>query len=182
MERLAQSEDISIQPAASDDIASVEAVRYAVWRATYPKIAPDYISEADVDIIFADNSAGIERGKAALDNPDVHIAVAKQNDAVQGFVVAKKLNDQLGEILSIYVLEEAQGVGIGGKLFTDALTWLEPEQRAIRLETIESNENAINMYKQFGFEYSREIPPEIPDPPLKFIPHIEMLRQPASIE
>lgn len=183
-ESLNRIHEITVTPAVKEDIAGLEAVRRAVWASTYPRVAPDYISQEDVESIFSNDriTEAITRGEAALLNPAVQILVAKDNDVVVGLSIAKKHSDALGEVLSLYVLDDYQGQGIGTDLMHTAMSWLEADKRTIRLEVIETNNKAITMYERLGFVFERKLPKKQPDPPLKYIPHIEMLRKPASIE
>ena len=171
----------AIYPAEVSDIPAIEQLRHEVWRATFPQVAPDHITVGDVDLIFADLTQGIERGEKALDDPAVGIFVAKQAETLDGFVIAKKQDNQKREIASLYVAPELHGGGIGSALLNTAMAWLEAEEYPIYLETISTNYPAIKFYEKRGFVKSADIPFEQPKPPLKYIPHIAMVRQPASI-
>lgn len=167
----------NIARATAEDILMVEEVRYKVWRTAYPAVAPDYISVEDVDEIFADQTEAIAQGRNALKDPLRNIYVVKDEDKVVGFSIAVKDSEHEGRLRSIYLLEEFQGKGIGKELLRETLEWLEPEKRDIRLEVVETNQHAISLYSKFGFVVARKFPPEIPEPPLKYIPHLEMIRE-----
>jgi ribosomal protein S18 acetylase RimI-like enzyme len=67
----------------------------------------------------------------------------------------------MGQVLSIVVDKSRQGQGIGSALFEKAIDYLKTTScRVIRLEVDAENENAIRMYRKFGFdEQTRFISP-----------------------
>lgn len=169
--------------ARTEDIPEIESIRHKVWKSTYPFLAPDYITVEDVDKAFSPNmrEKSIKRGEEATKDPSCRIGVARVDGAIAGFSIARKYSDSEAELLSLYVLDEFQGNGIGKSLLHDALTWAEPEKRRIKLYVVEGNETAIGLYNSFGFDVLRKMPPEVPEPPLKYIPHLEMIRKPGEL-
>ena len=68
-----------------------------------------------------------------------------------GYCIAS-IDDLTGEIDSIFVKEQHRRTGIGSKLISFALQWLEKERcEIIRVGIAEGNEAAIGFYKRFGF-------------------------------
>lgn len=171
-----------IKVATVADIPSIEKVRYKVWRSNYPQLAPDYLSVDDVDKIFADQSAGIAEGKQGVSDPDFDIRVARYENDIVGFSMARKSSESEGEVLSLYVLDEYQGNGIGKALTKSTLNWLEPQTRVIKLAVVEGNDRAIGLYSQLGFKITRKFPVEAPTPPKKYIPHVEMVREAGLLQ
>lgn len=174
--------NFEVSPATKEDIPTVEQVRYKVWRSSYPALAPDHLTAEDVDRVFADPTSAIARGEQAIDDPDRDIRVARSDGRIIGFSVAGKYGDTEGVLKSLYVLDEYQGNGIGRELLRSALQWLEPAKRQISLEVVEGNEGAISLYGSFGFRITRKFPQETPEPPLKWIPHLEMVREAGELE
>ncbi len=59
----------------------------------------------------------------------------------------------MGQILSIVVDPSHQGRGIGTELFKKAIDYLQTTAcKVVRLEVDAENENAIRMYRKFGFD------------------------------
>ncbi|MEU4038490.1 GNAT family N-acetyltransferase [Streptomyces collinus] len=54
----------------------------------------------------------------------------------------------------MYLLDEAQGHGLGGRMMTEFLTWAGPAH--IRLGVVDCNERAIRCYRRHGFEIAGE--------------------------
>nr|WP_279530114.1 GNAT family N-acetyltransferase [Halospeciosus flavus] len=81
---------------------------------------------------------------------------------VAGFVVADTIpnhNRPLGHIKDIAVHPERRGQGIGRTLLERALAVLSAQgARSVKLEVRRSNEAAISLYREFGFEYLRTLP------------------------
>ncbi|MET8584911.1 GNAT family N-acetyltransferase [Streptomyces collinus] len=54
----------------------------------------------------------------------------------------------------MYLLDEAQGHGLGGRMMTEFLAWAGPAP--IRLGVVDCNEGAIRFYRRHGFEIAGE--------------------------
>lgn len=54
----------------------------------------------------------------------------------------------------MYLLDHAQGHGLGGEMMTEFLTWAGPAR--IRLGVVDCNERAIRFYRRHGFEVTGE--------------------------
>ncbi|WP_238010614.1 GNAT family N-acetyltransferase [Dactylosporangium sp. AC04546] len=109
----------AIRPAAPADGRGIAEVQRTTWAATYGEWIPDVVAEYDVDASAA-NWAG------AAARPDRHVTVAVDGDRVIGFCASGPDEDrsELGAIHAVYILPEAHGRGIGGRLVADALAWL----------------------------------------------------------
>jgi len=77
--------------------------------------------------------------------------VAQDNGENIGYCVAS-VDALNGEIDSLFVEEAYRGKGVGEKLASSALIWLE-EKRCVtkRVSIAEGNEDALKFYKRFGF-------------------------------
>ena len=61
--------------------------------------------------------------------------------------------DRIGEIESLYLQPNYRGLGIGRELVQRAVGWLKQQQaRAIRLNVLEANKEAITFYQRLGFK------------------------------
>ena len=85
-----------------------------------------------------------------LDN----IAIAKDGDAVVGFVSYGKYRKQdlenTGEVFAIYVLAAYYGRGVGYRLMQEALSQL-ADYPEIAVWVLKDNKRAINFYERFGY-------------------------------
>lgn len=160
-------------------------VRYKTWKSTYPSVYPAVTAEdidrkfADFESMVADIKAGIAKRRA-----DKKFLLAKDNNKTVGFVIASKVENEAREIKALYILKEYQNSGIGRELMKWALNWLNSENNEVILEVVSTNKPAINFYKSLGFKKNRDLPTpskeEAPD--YLPMPHIEMVRKPASIK
>lgn len=177
--------DIDINDAVPSDAQGLMEVRYKTWKSTYPVIYP-LVTEEDIDRKFdgfEDMVKHIREG-IAKNSPDKKFIMAKKGSKTVGFAIASKVAGEPREIKALYVLKEYQDRGIGRILLKTALAWLEAEEYTVMLEVVSTNEPAINFYKSYGFKKSRDLPmpsrEEAPD--YLPMPHIEMIRKPASIK
>ena len=78
------------------------------------------------------------------------IFVARQNNKVVGFVAPNIEKDGRRRLGGLYVAPEAQGQGVGSKLIEASFAW-HGLGTDIYLHTDSDNENAIRLYRKFGF-------------------------------
>ena len=69
-----------------------------------------------------------------------------------GFCVTSLTQDRIGEVEALFVIDRYQRNKLGGKLFQNALAWMEKE-RAIeqRLVVAIGNEKVFDFYAKYGF-------------------------------
>lgn len=109
------------------DAEAIAAVHVASWETTYTGILPEaFISERTVAVRHA-----FWRDRLADADPAVSIFVACADDgSVCGFASGgPELNGRLGaegELYSLYLLEGAQGMGLGRRLVAAVLAELPP--------------------------------------------------------
>ncbi|MDE6585489.1 MAG: GNAT family N-acetyltransferase [Clostridia bacterium] len=61
--------------------------------------------------------------------------------------------------VAFILLKEYWGLGIGGKLMQECISWCEANHvEQIELDVLKMNERAISMYKSFGFEIVGVVP------------------------
>ncbi|MFB6135902.1 MAG: ribosomal protein S18-alanine N-acetyltransferase [Halobacteriaceae archaeon] len=81
---------------------------------------------------------------------------------VVGYVVAGRAPDHgpdVGHVKNIAVRADRRGEGIGSALLSHALYALARSgATAVKLEVRPSNDVAIDLYRDFGFEYRRTVP------------------------
>ncbi len=82
----------------------------------------------------------------------VEIAQDENMDRRIGYVVASLNVDKIGEIESIYVQLPYRGLGVGDKLMTDSLDWMEQNGGIEKqVEVSVGNEIAWGFYGRYGF-------------------------------
>lgn len=112
-----------IRRAVLADAAAMAAVHVASWESTYTGVLPAaYIAERTVAVRYA-----FWRDRLAEADPAICIFVACGADGeVCGFASGGN-----GELLSLYLLEEAQGQGLGRALVEAVLAELQGAERVI---------------------------------------------------
>jgi ribosomal protein S18 acetylase RimI-like enzyme len=92
-----------------------------------------------------------KRIEKLLKKEKLFIALAKEGNLKAGYCVAT-CNRTIGEIDSIYLKPEYRKKGIGERLMSEALRWLDRQDcKDIRVSIAEGNEGAIGFYRKFGF-------------------------------
>ena len=85
-----------------------------------------------------------------------------QTPNVVGYVVADLIPNHgrpLGHVKDIAVHPDRRGKGLGAKLLERALTVLDDRgARSVKLEVRASNDRAVSLYADYGFEYLRTMP------------------------
>jgi ribosomal protein S18 acetylase RimI-like enzyme len=116
-----------------------------------------------------------ERIKTA--GEDHAVFVARDHDRIVGFVTPGNIEGQR-RIGALYVLPDAQGLGVGSKLLEKALEWNGDSE--IYLHVAEYNDKAVNFYQKFGFELTgRRFEDEDGKALGASIPELEMVRRPV---
>jgi ribosomal-protein-alanine N-acetyltransferase len=84
------------------------------------------------------------------------------SESIVGYVVANLVPNHgrsFGHVKDIAVHPDHRGEGVGAKLLERALRVLEIRgAQSVKLEVRASNERALSLYRDFGFEYLRTIP------------------------
>jgi len=95
----------------------------------------------------------------SLENPDrvLYRVVKNRKDEIVGFMHGSKHEDST-ELDAIYLLNEAKGTGVGGKLMEEFLKWADAD-KPCRLEVFSFNDSSIGFYVRYGFEKTdKELP------------------------
>lgn len=115
---------LSIRPATPDDAAAIAHVHVESWRTTYAGIVPDEylaaLSEADREVRWKESfTLGIQ------------VYVAEIHGRIVGFISGGALREPIdtydGELHAVYLLQSAQGQGIGRQLLRQLAAWLVDE-------------------------------------------------------
>jgi ribosomal protein S18 acetylase RimI-like enzyme/SAM-dependent methyltransferase len=181
--RYKRNKSVSIHPAKPDDAEVIYNIQRKGWVDTYPNkdlgITKDEIRLRVEGENGKDVPLKIEQWKETIKKDDgTHgVFVASLSGDVTGFV-APGLIDGDHRIGAIYVLTEAQGLGIGAQLLTKAIEW-HGRAEDIFIHVASYNQNAIDFYKRFGFvETGKTIEDDselVKQGKVKPIPQIEMI-------
>lgn len=174
--------EIEVARALPDDAEIICDIRDRAWIDAYPNSKLG-ITAKDIEI----NAKGLHgefvpkriawfKDKLAKNDENWICYTAQIDNVAVGFVIASNEDDGRKFINSIYIEPDFQGKGLGKTLMQQVLDWLGDDED-IYLEVLSYNQNAINFYKQFGFEQTDTTVPEEPNLPafIKSLPQIEMI-------
>jgi len=140
-----------IESAQPQDAEAIARIQDESWIATYPN------EEAGISVETIRNRRGVraerlEQWKGRLENlPDnVHIEVVRKDGKVIGFCKVAK-GDAENHIDALYLDPAEKKQGAGGAVFRSGLQWL-GDEKAISLEVVAYNADAIAFYEHFGFQ------------------------------
>ncbi len=84
--------------------------------------------------------------------------IAKTDGKIVGYTHSHLLSNNEAIIVSLFVLPDFQGFGIGTKLINLSMSWFRRRKvKMVRLRVVESNRNAINFYKRNLFAENKSI-------------------------
>lgn len=140
--------DVLLRPATLSDAEGIGRVHCLAWRETYTGLLPD----AMMTRLSVERSTAIFRREGCR-----NMLVALWNGEIVGFCGygawrGESTVPNLGEIVGLYVLQKAQGQGIGTRLMQAALDALrEKGFSQTALWVLDSNAHAIGFYEHRGF-------------------------------
>jgi diamine N-acetyltransferase len=80
------------------------------------------------------------------------VLLAKRDGDVVAYCVCSVDEQRHGEVDSIFVSPQSQRCGIGTRLMTAAMTWMEDRGvQTIGVDVMAGNEDALALYARFGF-------------------------------
>jgi GNAT superfamily N-acetyltransferase len=176
--------DTKVMHAEPKDAAAILKLKQAAWLKTYPSqklgITANDIYKKLTDDDIAEAVPNWQKAIAGEKyDGDIMTFVAKIDGKVVGYT-QPCTEDGKRVLGAMYVLPEAQGKGIGGKLIRKAIEW-HGFQDDIYANVISYNHDAIKFYEHFGFRKTgKELPQEVDKNGLKLLPEIEMVLKKSS--
>lgn len=140
----------TIREATAEDALLISRIIANSWRGAYQElIDPVYLARLPEEYWLPSMRAWLGSGR-------MYGFIAEQDETPVGCIIYGRGRDEdhadWGEIVSLYLLPEAMGKGLGGKLLTEALTTLrEDGYDRVYLWAIEGNQRADSFYRKHGF-------------------------------
>lgn len=178
--------EVKIRRAVPEDAAEIAGINYETWLATYPKILPDVSEEMVKERWKIKGGLPCKterfRWKISGQNEGYAVFAAEKDQKLLGYAIAAK-DDDYRIIKSLYVSPEAQGQGVGSKLFNEALKWLEADEYEVILHVVTANHRAIALYERLGFKKGRDVITHVSKAFANgtIMPKIEMIRPPSAL-
>ncbi len=136
----------TIRPATPDDLGALAQVRATAWREAYTGLLPEAVIAAQWERI----PRAIELWQRALDAGET-VWLGLLDGEIVGYAHASVDSSPQApvplELVGLYLLRRAQGLGLGKALVRTAVG-----DAACHLWVVESNEQAIGFYRSVGFE------------------------------
>lgn len=148
-----------IETPRAEDAESLGQVQLAAWLQTYPHaesgIDESWIREQRGSSATAEGSARWrEFIREAERRPDLLFCrVVRAGSGIAGFLCGRR-DDEAVTLGPMYLLDEAQGAGLGGRMMSEFLAWA--GSAPMLLWVTEYNERAIRFYERHGFRATAE--------------------------
>jgi GNAT superfamily N-acetyltransferase len=141
---------IEVTPATAKDLRPLVDIEEAVSMQKYPNAELGVTSEDIAAIGWGDERVAKYRGRF-LENPNANIWIATEDKRIVGFTVAVK-NEDGHRIWKLYIADDQQSKGIGGKLLAQAEEWL-GDAEPIWLGVAAFDHAALDFYSNHGYEH-----------------------------
>jgi ribosomal protein S18 acetylase RimI-like enzyme len=147
--------DITLRRAAPQDAPVVAEIGAETFHLTFGHLyAPGDLAD------FLATGHSVTRARADLEDPALAIWLAVQDGVAVGYALAgacslphADVTPACGELKRLYLRPEAQGAGVGGRLFAEAIAWLQRDgARDVWIGVWSENHGAQRFYGRQGFE------------------------------
>ncbi|MCE4956957.1 GNAT family N-acetyltransferase [Macrococcoides caseolyticum] len=155
----------NIRKATYDDITEIQNVAKVSWNETYEGIIP-----IDIQNKFLDESYSEDMLKKRIDKSILLVATNDNN--IVGFVnLTYLLEGNKSMLMAIYILKAYQGKGIGSKLLSEAISYIDTNSKEVsfEVEVEKENNSAIQFYQSKNFVISEEYVDYFYDYPLQTV-------------
>ena len=140
----------------AEDIEEIARAHVQSWQEAYRGQVPD----AFLDSLTV--ASRVKMWSGVFDTDNMNALVAVEDDAIVGFTGFGPSRDddpelRVGEVQTIYVLQDWWGRGVGPELMKQALAhFASTGTNTVRLWALGSNERALAFYGKFGFSLDGE--------------------------
>lgn len=146
-----------VRPAQLEDAEGIANVHVKSWQTTYTGIIPDEVIQSR----NMENRTTIWTRILTNSNQDNVLLVAEDNGEIMGFVHGGAPQDPIdefdSEVYAIYLLQEAQGKGIGRQLMQACAEELhEKGHQSLMLWVLKGNDDSQGFYEYMGGELFAE--------------------------
>lgn len=153
------SAHVVVEAARPEDAVSIVDIQRRTWYATYPNkqfgitVADlrEQLEGADGELV----AKRVERWRQWIETgSDMRaIYMARLNGKTVGYATPAIVVGQR-QVAALYILPEAQGYGLGGKLLKKTIAWHRQQapDEPIFLHVVSYNHHAIGFYEHHGFE------------------------------
>lgn len=136
--------NITLRKAKIGDIEQIKGILFSSLN-EYEIAMPDHYSVSDIDSVAAKSKSE-------------QVFVLARNDSIIGFVVLNPLSEDSIELKRLYLTASERGRGLGEFLLNYALNFAcENNYKYIRLETTSQFEEAVSLYKKYGFKELKDV-------------------------
>ena len=112
----------------------------------------EYVSQLGIDLSFQNFNNELENIAVEYGTPDGTIFIAYNNDEPVGCFGVRKLENSICELKRMHVHDKARGLGVGKQLLKKSFeAGKQLGYSKMRLDTLSTMHNALNLYKQAGF-------------------------------
>jgi GNAT superfamily N-acetyltransferase len=165
---------ISITIAKSEDARTLAQIKQRIWLDTYLNeelgITADDVYAKD---FLCEERIAKRAEHMSRDDGVNRTLAARIDERIVGYGRAVK-GETADEIVTLYVLPEWQGMGVGSLLLRHLLEWL-GGRHPVKLGVVPYNAKAIRFYEKFGFGLGKQIPHQLPVfPSGTDLPEVEM--------
>ncbi|MEI6407401.1 MAG: GNAT family N-acetyltransferase [Actinomycetes bacterium] len=154
--------DLMIREAQLEDVPRIAQVHVETWRDAYLGIIPDtYLQSLSID-----KRAEIWEINLRNQHPKSHTLVAELDGQIVGFIGVGACRDEEsttshGEVFSIYVDSDKQGLGIGTRMLNQGLEFLKNENFSrASLWVLAGNESSRFWYESRGWRRDGKVKSE----------------------
>lgn len=147
---------VLVRPAREADAFAIADVHVRAWDESYRGIAPDHVFDVlNIERRLAQWTSLLDPAKQDAANSWPIIRVAERDGEIVGFVAARPATAEImaprAQVMTLYVLAEAQGQGLGRALLKSiARAVSERGLSGLALGVLPENRSAIGFYQRLG--------------------------------
>lgn len=141
---------MTFRPTTAEDALQLREIRLEALQAVPEAFGSDYETESQHPESFWEERAGGSKNGGNFVAED---ASGRFVGLIGIFTDGRQKTGHVGNIVSVYVLPEVRGQGVGDGLMRVCLDWARVQNLArVRLAVVTTNAPAIGLYKQHGFK------------------------------